>query len=204
MCPRSATRTLSRMCGIAGIATTGGLCESDLPLVDRMLGVLRHRGPDEQGLTSDRHTAIGARRLSIIDLETGGQPIGNEAGDIQVTQNGEIYNYVELRALLMGLGHRLRTHGDTETIVHLYEEYGDRFVDHLRGMYAIALWDAPRRRLVLVRDRLGKKPLYWRLRDGRLSYGSELKALLCDPTVERVVDRSLAGSVSAIPVHPRA
>jgi asparagine synthase (glutamine-hydrolysing) len=177
------------MCGIAGIATTDGLCESDLPLVDRMLAVLRHRGPDEQRLASDRHAAIGARRLSIIDLETGGQPIGNETGDIQVTQNGEIYNYVELRALLIGLGHRLRTNGDTETIVHLYEEYGDRFVDHLRGMFAIALWDAPRRRLVLARDRLGKKPLYWRLRDGRLSYGSELKALLCDPTVERVVDR---------------
>ena len=177
------------MCGIAGIATTDGLRESDLLLVDRMLAVLSHRGPDEQRVVSDRNAAIGARRLSIIDLETGGQPIGNEDGSIQVTQNGEIYNYVELRELLVGLGHRFRTQGDTETIVHLYEEYGERFVDHLRGMFAIALWDAPRSRLILARDRLGKKPLYWRLHEGRLSYGSELKALLCDPTVPRVVDR---------------
>jgi asparagine synthase (glutamine-hydrolysing) len=177
------------MCGIAGIATTDGLRESDLSLVDRMLAVLSHRGPDQQRFVSDRNAAIGARRLAIIDLETGGQPIGNEDGSIQVTQNGEIYNYVELRELLARLGHQFRTQGDTETIVHLYEEYGEHFVDHLRGMFAIALWDAPRRRLILVRDRLGKKPLYWRLHEGRLSYGSELKALLCDPTVPRVVDR---------------
>jgi asparagine synthase (glutamine-hydrolysing) len=178
------------MCGIAGIATTSGLRDTDPALVDRMLASLSHRGPDEQRIFSDGRTAIGARRLSIIDLETGGQPIGNEDGSIQVSQNGEIYNYVELRADLARRGHRFRTRGDTEMIVHLYEEYGDRFVDHLRGMFAIALWDAGRHRLVLLRDRLGKKPLYWRLHEGRLSYGSELKALLCDPTVPRVVDRA--------------
>jgi len=177
------------MCGIAGIATAEGVRAADPLLVDRMLAALRPRGPDEQRVVSDRYAAIGARRLSIIDLETGGQPIGNEDSSIQVTQNGEIYNYVELRELLGRLGHRFRSQGDTETIVHLYEEYGDAFVDHLRGMFAIALWDARRRRLILVRDRLGKKPLYWRLRDGRLSYGSELKALLCDPTLQRVIDR---------------
>lgn len=137
---------------------------------------------------SDRNAAIGAHRLSIIDLETGGQPIGNEDGSIQVTQNGEIDNYVELGELLVRLGHRFRTQGDTETIAHLYEEYREHFVDHLRGMFATALWDAPRRRLILARDRLRKKPLYWRLHEGRLPYGSELKAPLCDPTVPRVVD----------------
>ena len=177
------------MCGIAGIATTDGLRDTDLSLVERMLGVLSHRGPDEQRLVSDRFAAIGARRLSIIDLETGGQPIGNEDGSVQVTQNGEIYNYVELRQDLEARGHTFRSHGDTETIAHLYEEHGDRFVDHLRGMFAIAVWDTRRRRLILVRDRLGKKPLYWRLQDGRLAYGSELKSLLCDPTAPRVVDR---------------
>jgi len=178
------------MCGIAGIATTDGLRETDLPLADRMLAALRHRGPDEQRLVSDRYAALGARRLSIIDLETGGQPIANEDGSVQVTHNGEIYNYLELREELERRGHTFRSRGDTETIAHLYEDYGDGFVNHLRGMFAIAVWDAGRRRLLLARDRLGKKPLYWRLRDGRLLYGSELKALLCDPTEPRVVDRA--------------
>lgn len=177
------------MCGIAGIATTDGLRDSDLPLMDRMLASLEHRGPDEQQVVSDRYAAVGARRLSVIDLETGGQPIGNEDGSIQATQNGEIYNYVELRQLLETRGHTFRSRGDTETIAHLYEEYGDDFVGHLRGMFAIAVWDARRKRLILARDRLGKKPLYWRLSDGRLSYGSELKALLCDPAAPRIVDR---------------
>ena len=178
------------MCGISGIATTSGLTGSDPALVDQMLSSLRHRGPDEQRKFVDGYAAIGARRLSIIDLDTGSQPIANEDGTIHVTQNGEIYNYVELRDLLETRGHRFRSQGDTETIAHLYEEFGDCFVDHLRGMFAIALWDAGRRRLVLARDRLGKKPLYWRLDDGRLSYGSELKALLCDATLSRVVDRA--------------
>src|SRR6476620_8333375 len=159
------------MCGIAGIATSDGLRDSDLPLLGRMLASLEHRGPDEQQVVSDRYAAVGARRLSVIDLETGGQPIGNEDGSIQVTQNGEIYNYVELRELLQARGHTLRSRGDTETIAHLYEEFGDDFVDHLRGMFAIAVWDARRKRLILARDRLGKKPLYWRLSGGRLSYG---------------------------------
>ncbi len=131
---------------------------------------------------------MGARRLSIIDLETGRQPLSNENGSIWVTQNGEIYNYLELRDELIARGHVLKTKGDTETIVHAYEEFGADFPKHLRGMFAVALWDAPRRRLVLARDRLGKKPLYWRLADGRLSYGSELKALLADPSMPRVVD----------------
>lgn len=178
------------VCGIAGIATDDGLMASEGPLLDRMLQALAHRGPDEQFSVADSHAAIGTRRLSIIDLDTGRQPIANEDGTVHVTQNGEIYNYLELREQLERRGHRFRTQGDTETIVHLYEEYEDRFVDHLRGMYAVALWDSRRRRLVLARDRLGKKPLYWRLHRNRLTYGSELKAILCDPTVERTMDRT--------------
>jgi asparagine synthase (glutamine-hydrolysing) len=177
------------MCGIAGIATVGGLRPNDAQLLDQMLGSLAHRGPDDQFAMSDDCAAIGARRLSIIDLDTGRQPISNEDGSIHATQNGEIYNYVELRESLIDRGHRLATKGDTETLVHLYEDYGIRMVEHLRGMFAFALWDSGRRRLVLARDRLGKKPLYWHLRDGRLTYGSELKALLQDEAVERRVDR---------------
>jgi asparagine synthase (glutamine-hydrolysing) len=177
------------MCGIAGIATADGLTGEDRHLVGCMLESLAHRGPDDQHLQADELTSIGARRLSIIDLETGRQPVSNEDGSVWATQNGEIYNYVELRAELEAKGHRLTTHGDTEVIVHLYEDYGERFVEHLRGMFAIAVWDSRRRRLVLARDRVGKKPLYWRLADGRLSYGSELKALMLDPSLERSVDR---------------
>ena len=119
----------------------------------------------------DERAIIGSRRLAIIDLDTGRQPMTTTDGSIVVSQNGEIYNYVELREELLRRGHTLATHGDTEVIGHLYQEFGDDFVDDLRGMFAIALWDKPRQRLILARDRLGKKPIYWRLADGRLSYG---------------------------------
>ncbi|MFL5758040.1 MAG: asparagine synthase (glutamine-hydrolyzing) [Chloroflexota bacterium] len=178
------------MCGIAGIATTDGLRAGDTRLVDTMLATLRHRGPDEQRLVAAKDAVIGARRLSIIDLDTGSQPVCNEDGAIDITQNGEIYNYIELRDDLVRRGHTMRTKGDTEIIGHLYEELGDGFVEHLRGMFAIALWDRTRRRLVLARDRLGKKPIYWTARNGRIAYGSELKALMVDPTLPRVIDRT--------------
>jgi asparagine synthase (glutamine-hydrolysing) len=178
------------MCGIAGIATTDGLHPSDERLVGSMLVSIAHRGPDDQQCDVDSHAAIGVRRLSIIDLDTGRQPIPNEDGSVVVSQNGEIYNYVELRDDLRAAGHKLTTKGDTETIVHLYEDLGERFVERLRGMFAIAIWDRRERRLVLARDRLGKKPIYWCLANGRLIYGSELKTILCDPDVPRVVDRS--------------
>jgi asparagine synthase (glutamine-hydrolysing) len=182
------------VCGIAGIATTDGLRPGDGVLLERMLASLAHRGPDEQRQVADSRAAIGARRLSIIDLETGSQPLTPEDARILVTQNGEIYNYLELREELIGRGHTFRSQGDTEIIAHLYEDHGDAFVDRLRGMFAVAIWDGRRGRLVLARDRLGKKPLYWRLRDGRLTYGSELKALLCDPDTDRRLDRAaLAG-----------
>ncbi len=177
------------MCGIAGICSIEGMRPDDERLVNGMLETLAHRGPDEQRVFTDDHVSFGARRLSIIDLDTGSQPLANEDGSIHVTQNGEIYNYVELRDELLSRGHTLRTHGDTETIAILYEEFGDRFVEHLRGMFAIAIWDARRKRLVLARDRLGKKPIYWTIRDGRLAWGSELKALLADPSQPRELDR---------------
>ena len=177
------------MCGIAGIADPRGLQSDDARLADAMLRTLAHRGPDDHVVREEPGAVLGTRRLSIIDLAGGRQPLANEDDSVVASQNGEIYNYVELREQLTARGHSLRSDGDTETIVHLYEDYGDRFVDHLRGMFAIALWDVRRGRLILARDRLGKKPLYWRLANGRLSYGSELKALLADPSLERTVDR---------------
>jgi asparagine synthase (glutamine-hydrolysing) len=163
------------MCGICGIATMNGSADADQ--VVAMSGTLVHRGPDSSGQFTDGTVALAARRLSIIDLETGDQPIANEDGTVQVVQNGEIYNYRELRRELERAGHTFRTHGDTEVLVHLYEQHGERFADRLRGMFAIAIWDAPRRRLVLARDRFGIKPLYYRDDGGELSFASELRAL---------------------------
>jgi asparagine synthase (glutamine-hydrolysing) len=163
------------VCGICGIASTNGSAVTDR--VAAMSGTLVHRGPDSFGEFSDGDVALAARRLSIIDLETGDQPIANEDGTVHVVQNGEIYNYRELRRKLERAGHRFRTHGDTEVLLHLYEEHGDRFAERLRGMFAVAIWDGRRRRLVLARDRFGIKPLYYRAVDRELSFASELRAL---------------------------
>src|SRR5881398_306312 len=147
------------MCGICGIASDRG---ADRDLLARMSGTLVHRGPDSDGALVDGPVGLAARRLAIIDLETGDQPITNEDGTIHVVQNGELYNYRELRAELERAGHRFRTHGDTEVLVHLYEQHGLDFARRLRGMFAVALWDSAARRLVLARDRYGIKPLYYR------------------------------------------
>src|SRR3989454_4752147 len=163
------------MCGICGIASSHG--RADVDRVAAMSATLVHRGPDSFGEYVDGAVAIAARRLSIIDLETGDQPIANEDGTIHVVQNGELYNYRELRRDLERAGHRFRTSGDTEVLLHLYEEHGDTFAGRLRGMFAIAIWDARRRRLVLARDRFGIKPLYYRAADGELAFASELRAL---------------------------
>jgi len=176
------------VCGIAGLATIDGVVPADEALVDGMLRCLLHRGPDDLYQLGDPQAILGATRLSIIDVSGGRQPLTDESGTIIASQNGEVYDYVELRDELRRQGHTFRSDTDTEVIVHLYEEHGTRFAEHLRGMFAIAIWDGPRRRLVLARDRLGKKPLYWRLHAGRLSYGSELKAILHDPTTPRDVD----------------
>jgi asparagine synthase (glutamine-hydrolysing) len=163
------------VCGICGIASTNGSAVTDR--VAAMSATLVHRGPDSFGEFSDGDIALAARRLSIIDLETGDQPIANEDGTLHVVQNGEIYNYRELRRELERAGHHFRTQGDTEVLLHLYEEHGDGFAERLRGMFAIAIWDAPRRRLVLARDRFGIKPLYYRATSGELAFASELRAL---------------------------
>ncbi|MFL5951780.1 MAG: asparagine synthase (glutamine-hydrolyzing) [Gaiellaceae bacterium] len=163
------------MCGICGVVSASGSVDPER--VARMSSTLVHRGPDSAGEFCDGTAALAARRLSIIDLETGDQPIANEDGTLHVVQNGEIYNYRELRRELERAGHTFRTHGDTEVLLHLYEEYGDGFAERLRGMFAIAIWDAPRRRLVVARDRFGIKPLYYRDLDGELAFASELRAL---------------------------
>jgi asparagine synthase (glutamine-hydrolysing) len=163
------------MCGICGVASANG--SADPERVARMSATLVHRGPDSAGEFSDGTVALAARRLSIIDLETGDQPIANEDGTLHVVQNGELYNYRELRGELERAGHTFRTHGDTEVLLHLYEQHGDGFAERLRGMFAVAIWDAPRRRLVLARDRFGIKPLYYRAAGDELAFASELRAL---------------------------
>jgi asparagine synthase (glutamine-hydrolysing) len=163
------------VCGICGLATSGG--PADAERLRAMSAMLVHRGPDSDGQVVDGPTALAARRLSIIDLETGDQPMANEEGTVHVVQNGEIYNYRELRARLKQAGHRFATHSDTEVLVHLYEEHGDAFAELLRGMFALAIWDARRRRLVLARDPFGIKPLYYRVDGGGLAFASELRAL---------------------------
>jgi asparagine synthase (glutamine-hydrolysing) len=163
------------MCGICGVASARG--HIDLDALAAMSQTLAHRGPDSFGEHGAGTVALAARRLSVIDLETGDQPVANEDETVYVVQNGEIYNYRELRRELERAGHRFRTHGDTEVIVHLYEEHGDRFAERLRGMFAIAVHDLRRRRLVLTRDRFGIKPLYYRVDGPDLAFASELRAL---------------------------
>jgi asparagine synthase (glutamine-hydrolysing) len=175
------------VCGICGIVSLEGE-HVDPAAVAAMNETLVHRGPDSAGSFADASAVLAARRLSIIDVEGGDQPIGNENGRIQVVQNGEIYNHAELRERLERAGHVFRTRCDTEVIVHLYEERGPSFVEELRGMFAIAVWDRLERRLVLARDRFGIKPLYYRHERGELSFASELKALLEVPGCPRDVD----------------
>jgi asparagine synthase (glutamine-hydrolysing) len=163
------------MCGICGLASKRGPVDPER--LRAMSRTLVHRGPDSDGELLDGPVGLAARRLSIIDLEHGDQPIDNEDGTVHVVQNGEIYNFGELRAELERAGHRFTTRSDTETLVHLYEEHGDGFAERLRGMFAIAIWDSPRRRLVLARDRFGIKPLFYREQDGELAFASELRAL---------------------------
>jgi asparagine synthase (glutamine-hydrolysing) len=178
------------MCGICGLVSLDGATAPDPAALAAMNESLVHRGPDSEGSLIDGPCGLAMRRLSIIDLAGGDQPIGNEDGRIQVIQNGEIYNYRELMDELRGQGHTFTTHCDTEVLVHLYEERGPDFVQALRGMFAIAIWDARHGRLVLSRDRFGIKPLYYRVADGQLSFASELKALLRQPGFSREIDPS--------------
>jgi len=177
------------MCGIVGHCRLAGAASAPAPdVIERMLGAVRHRGPDGTGTHFDPTVGLGHARLSIIDLEGGAQPLANEDKTVWVTFNGEIFNHVELRRQLIGRGHRFRTHSDTETIVHAYEDLGPRCVEELNGDFAFALWDAHKRRLVLARDRMGVRPLYYTVHDGVLVFASEIKALLRFPGIEARLD----------------
>ncbi len=172
------------MCGIVGHVDLQGRDRLDPALTRAMAACIAHRGPDGDGFFDAPGVSLGMRRLSIIDVAGGDQPIFNEDGGLALVFNGEIYNYLELREALYALGHRFATHTDTETIVHLYEQHGLNLFDHLRGMYAFALWDTSRARLLLAVDHIGMKPLYLAECDGRLLFASEIKALLVDPRVQ--------------------
>ncbi len=177
------------MCGICGMA--GRSLEApplDAAAMAAMTGVIAHRGPDDDGWHLTPGASLGARRLQVIDLAGSAQPLSNEDGSVWCAFNGEIYNYRELRDELRARGHRFSTDGDTETIVHLYEEHGPGFVEHLRGMFAIAVWDAPRRRLVLARDRMGVKPLYVSEGPRGLAFASEVKCLIAAGVLEPRLD----------------
>src|SRR5262245_39092752 len=189
------------MCGICGLMSRSG--SPDPALVERMNAALVHRGPDEGSVDGFGRCVLGNRRLQIIDLVTGSQPVANEAGDIVCVFNGELYNFPELRRELASRGHEVRGTGDTPVIPHLYEEHGLAFVERLQGMFALALWDASRERLVLARDRVGKKPLLWtRLPDGTLAFASELKALLRLPNVARDPDPVMLDAFLALQYVP--
>jgi asparagine synthase (glutamine-hydrolysing) len=179
------------MCGICGKLMFEPEGRVSPALVRSMADAIQHRGPDDDGYHFSGPAGLGFRRLSIIDLSTGHQPISNEDGSIWVVFNGEIYNYRELRAELSAKGHTLKTQTDTEVLVHLYEEYGPQMLEKLRGMFGFAIWDNQQRTLFLARDRVGIKPLYYCLTPQFLSFGSEIKAILADPDVEREVDRTM-------------
>jgi asparagine synthase (glutamine-hydrolysing) len=174
------------MCGIAGKLDFGGYVEPSL--VGRMCAAIEHRGPDSRGTWCDGEVGLGIQRLAIIDVAGGDQPIFNEDRSIVVVMNGEIYNFEELRAELVSRGHTFYTRSDTEVLVHLYEDHGEKLVDRLRGMFAFAIWDSRRRRLLLARDRVGKKPLFVARRGNAVWFASEVMSLLQDSDIDRTPD----------------
>jgi asparagine synthase (glutamine-hydrolysing) len=176
------------MCGIVGIVERDLARPVAASDVERMVRTLNHRGPDEEGSVLLPGVGLAMRRLAIVDLAGGQQPIANEDGTVQVVANGEIYNFAEIKAELTARGHRFRSRADVEVLVHAYEEYGEAFLGRLRGMFALALWDARRRRLLAARDRAGEKPLYYTLTPQGLRLASEIKALLSRPEVDREMD----------------
>ncbi|MDQ3011168.1 MAG: asparagine synthase (glutamine-hydrolyzing) [Acidobacteriota bacterium] len=176
------------MCGIIGFVNLDQQQPANERIARAMNQAIVHRGPDDEGFYLNGHVAMGMRRLSIIDLAGGHQPISNEEATVWVVFNGEIYNYQELRERLLARGHHLKTNSDTETIVHLYEEYGDDLVQHLNGMFGFALWDERRQRLLIARDRMGEKPLYFTQTDQAFVFASELKALVEHPSIERRIN----------------
>lgn len=178
------------MCGIAGWINldTTKLNHDAEAVLHSMCERIVHRGPDSEGVWLDDTVALGMRRLSIIDLHTGDQPVFNCDRSVVVMMNGELYNYREVRAELEAKGHKFTTKSDTEILPHLYEEYGEGLLDHVNGMYAFSLWDAKRKKLIIARDRFGEKPLYYGVFVGKLIWASELKAILAHPAVKPELD----------------
>jgi len=176
------------MCGISGIYNFDDSIAVDAGVIKKMTDAIRHRGPDDEGFYVNKNIGLGVRRLSIIDLQKGHQPMFNEDRTIWIAYNGEIYNYKELTRILKRRGHIFYTNCDTETIVHLYEEYGENCVNHLNGMFALAIWDSNKRQVFLARDRLGIKPLYYTENNGRVIFASEIKSILQVENVKREVD----------------
>src|SRR5436190_4081945 len=175
------------MCGIAGWINLKP-SENNEAVLHQMCETIIHRGPDSEGVWMDDTVALGMRRLSIIDLHSGDQPVTSEDKTVIAMVNGELYNYREVRAELEKRGHKFVTQTDVEIVPHLYQEYGEDFVDHINGMFAISLWDTRKKRLILARDRYGEKPLYYGVFDGKLIYSSESKALLAHPSVRAELD----------------
>src|SRR5256712_2834985 len=173
------------MCGISGLLYHDRARRPERPVIEAMTDALAHRGPNERGCVIDGPVALGNRRLSIIDVAAGHQPMGNEDGTVWITYNGEIYNYAELGEELRAKGYRFQTRSDTEVVLHLYEEMGEDCVERLRGMFGFAIWDKREEKLLLARDRLGIKPLYYFAGDEFLAFGSEIRALLELPSVPR-------------------
>src|SRR5688500_81200 len=174
------------MCGICGKVSWGAPVAA--PIVQRMMDAIAYRGPDDCGIYVTPNAVMGHRRLSIIDVASGHQPLSNEDQTVWVVFNGEIYNYPELRSELLSRGHHLATASDTEVIVHLYEDFGLQCIERLEGMFAFALWDTRQQRLVIARDRVGIKPLYYATSSQTVLFASEIKALLADSSVQRDVE----------------
>jgi len=186
------------MCGIFGIASTKPI---NLPL-ERMTDTLSHRGPDSGGFYRDDNAYLGHRRLRIIDLEGGHQPIFNEDQSQCIIFNGEIYNYLDLRDDLIKKGHRFTTQSDTEVILHAYEQWGEKCVDYLRGMFAFAIWDTQKKQLFLARDRLGIKPIFYAANGGSIYFASEMKAILADSSFPRDMDEAAFASYFTLSYIP--
>src|SRR3989338_1129729 len=176
------------MCGICGYIHLDRAKRVSQYILKNMMDTLANRGPDYEGAYLKDNVALGHRRLSIIDLESGHQPMANEDGSIIIVYNGEVYNFLSLKAELTRIGHKFRTHSDTEVIIHAYEEYGDDCVNRFNGMFAFAIWDSRAKRLFLARDKFGKKPLYYAVFDNQFIFGSELKAVLKHPSSIREID----------------
>ena len=188
------------MCGIAGKAGAGRVTEAEIL---RMCEAIAHRGPDDWGTFIEGGLGLGMRRLSIIDLAGGHQPLANEDGTVVVVYNGELYNFESLYAELVAKGHRFKTRSDTEVLVHLYEEEGEKMVARLRGMFAFAIWDRTRHRLLLARDHFGQKPLFYTEAGGRITFASEIKALLADdPSLAQLSPQALDQYLTMRFVHP--